>query len=299
MVSPAQNVWARSCVASGVKLAWVGWSVLTVACSGASADAEPLVRVHDPAPVEAVEVQDAPLPRQAAPKAPAPERAPTVDPAPPPEPDRPRGHADLDPDNDSVVGPPDAPVDCQARLTDAGVSFKPARIGLSRKREDGVATCGAHEVVRFRSGPGEIEYSRSPLLTCGMAIALADFERIVQDEAERVLGTRVERIDHLGTYNCRKMVNYDLISEHSFANGIDLRRFHLQDGRTVTVLEHFSPKVADADAEPEALFLRGLSRRLYDEDIFSVVLTPAFDRLHRNHFHLDMARYRVDGTVPD
>jgi len=27
-----------------------------------------------------------------------------------------------------------------------------------------------------------------------------------------------------------------------------------------------------------------------------VVLTPFFDRLHRDHLHLDLARYRVDGT---
>jgi hypothetical protein len=28
------------------------------------------------------------------------------------------------------------------------------------------------------------------------------------------------------------------------------------------------------------------------------VLTPFFDDLHRNHFHLDLARYRNDGTRP-
>jgi hypothetical protein len=30
--------------------------------------------------------------------------------------------------------------------------------------------------------------------------------------------------------------------------------------------------------------------------VFSVVLTPYWDALHRDHFHLDLARYRVDGT---
>jgi hypothetical protein len=47
------------------------------------------------------------------------------------------------------------------------------------------------------------------------------------------------------------------------------------------------------------LFLRSLARRLYDEDVFSVVLTPFFDALHRDHFHLDLARYRLDGTRAD
>jgi hypothetical protein len=130
-----------------------------------------------------------------------------------------------------------------------------------------------------------------------MAIAMADFERIVQEEAQEHFGSRVKTIDHMGTYNCREMANYDMISEHSFANGIDLRRFHLANGKTITVLEHFQPKVAETD-DPKALFLRELSNRLYDEKIFSVVVTPYFDRAHRNHIHVDLARYRVDGSRP-
>jgi hypothetical protein len=150
--------------------------------------------------------------------------------------------------------------------------------------------------VRYRSGPEKIAYSTSPLLTCGMALALADFERIVQEEAERELGRRVIRIEHLGTYNCREMAAYDLISEHSFANGIDLRRLHLQGGDTVDVLKHFRPEVNPA-TDPKSKFLRRLANRLYDK-VFSVVVTPFFDALHRNHIHVDLARYRVDGTRP-
>jgi hypothetical protein len=32
------------------------------------------------------------------------------------------------------------------------------------------------------------------------------------------------------------------------------------------------------------------------EGVFTVVLTPNFDRAHHNHFHLDLAAYVVDGT---
>jgi hypothetical protein len=28
------------------------------------------------------------------------------------------------------------------------------------------------------------------------------------------------------------------------------------------------------------------------------VITPFFDALHRDHFHLDQARYRIDGSRP-
>ncbi len=194
-----------------------------------------------------------------------------------------------------VVGPPAPVADCEARLRAAGVTFKAARIGL--KKKDGVGICGAEQVVRYKKGPGRIAYANAPLLTCSMAIAFADFERILQEEAERELGSRVARIDHLGTFNCRGMAAYDLIIEHSFANGIDLRRFHLADGRAIDVLKHFVPD-DDAATDARTLFLRRLGNRLFDEDVFSNVVTPYFDALHRNHIHVDLARYRVDGSRP-
>jgi hypothetical protein len=226
-----------------------------------------------------------------------PEPEPEPEPAPEPaSPDQGRRHADFDPDNDQVVGPP-APVEaCQETLETLGVKYDRARIGVGRK-VDGVYTCGAHQVVRYRRGPSKIAYNFSPLLTCSMAIALVDLEAIVQEEAEATFGSRVVKIDQLGTYNCRKMVNYDLVSEHSFANALDLRRFHLANGRTIAVKQHFRPEDEDPSA-PETVFLRRLSNRLWDEGVFSVVVTPFFDRLHNNHIHVDLARYRVDGSRP-
>jgi hypothetical protein len=224
-----------------------------------------------------------------------PESSPESSPEPEPEPEpEGRRHADFDPDNDEVVGPPDPVEGCHEKLDALGVKYARARIGVGRK-VDGVYTCGAHQVVRYRRGPAKIEYNFSPLLTCGMAIALVDLEAIVQEEAEAAFGSRVVKIDQLGTYNCRKMVNYDLVSEHSFANALDLRRFHLANGRTITVKKHFRPDDDDPSA-PETVFLRRLSNRLWDEGVFSVVVTPFFDRLHNNHIHVDLARYRVDGS---
>jgi hypothetical protein len=264
---------------------------LLLACGGSAGAAT--AEAPAPGPIESTAAT--PSAPESAPE-PEPEPEPEPKPAPEPEPE-PVGHADLDPSNDHVVGPPDPLPDCETRLEAAGITFSPARIGVGRKR-DGVYTCGAKQVVRYRRGPGEIRYGTSPLLTCTMALAMADFERIVQEEAERTLGSRVTRIDHLGTYNCRDMVNYDLISEHSFANAIDLRRFHLADGRTVGVMEHFRPEQSADEAEARTVFLRGLANRLYDENVFSVVVTPYFDRLHHNHIHVDLARYRVDGSRP-
>ena len=54
----------------------------------------------------------------------------------------------------------------------------------------------------------------------------------------------------------------------------------------------------DEPKKPAGVFLRSVSRRANDEDVFSHVLTPFFNATHKNHFHLDLARFRADGTRP-
>lgn len=216
---------------------------------------------------------------------------------PPPKPRRPGSYANVDPDDDFVVGPPDPIDDCEAALGKAGVKFQRATLPVHTPKGSSFA-CGAPQVVTYLKGPGDITYGAPPLLTCAMALALASFEKIVQEEAASVLRSRVARVNHIGTYVCREMAAYKgWVSEHSYANAIDLASFVLADGRTVDVLRDFDAG-ADEPKKPAALFLRKVSRRANDEDVFSHVLTPFFDALHKNHFHLDLARYRTDGTRP-
>jgi hypothetical protein len=201
-------------------------------------------------------------------------------------------HADLDPTNDEVVGPPAGIDDCAERLKTLQVDFAPATLPV--RTHAGGLVCGAEQVVVYRKGPTAVRWNAAPVVTCGMALALADFERTLADEA-RVLGHRVVRIEQGGTYSCRKMARFAMVSEHSYANAIDVRAFTLDNGKRISVADHFGK----LDGEPktaEGRFLRSLAHRLYDDGVFSVVLTRYFDELHRDHFHLDLARYRVDGT---
>jgi hypothetical protein len=206
------------------------------------------------------------------------------------------GRADNDPDNDRVVAPPDTIPDCEARLAAAGVRFRPASIPLRQKRA-GTYTCGTEQAIVYLGGPEKIRYTPAPpLVTCGLGLALARFETVLQEEALRVTGQRVVRIEQGGTYSCRKMTRFqDMVSEHSYANAIDIRALVLERGKKVSVLSHFGP-IDREPASPNGRLLRSLSRRLFDEAVFSVVLTPFWDKLHRDHLHLDLARYRVDGT---
>jgi hypothetical protein len=202
------------------------------------------------------------------------------------------GTADVDPDNDAVVAPPDAVANCAERLTAAGIDFRPARLPV--KERNGFA-CGAPDVVVYRGSAAKIRWSPEPIVTCGMALALARFETLTQEEAGRVFARRITKIEQGGTYSCRKMARFAMVSEHSYANAIDVRAFVLQNGRRITV-EHEFGALASEPRTPAGLFLRALPRRAFDDGLFSVVLTRFFDELHRDHFHLDMARYRIDGT---
>ncbi len=198
--------------------------------------------------------------------------------------------------DDGVVGPPAEIHNCEARLEAAGVRFESSRLPV-HETSSGI-TCGAPQAVRYVSGPGKLRWNGKPKVSCPVALGLSRFETVVQQEAQRHLGRRVKKIRHMGTYNCREMAAYPgWVSEHAYANAIDIRSFTLVGGRELPVLGNYG-----APGEPGTAaerFMQAVARRTYDEDIFSVVLTPAFDRLHRNHFHLDMARYRVDGTIPD
>lgn len=218
--------------------------------------------------------------------------------APPPPPRSPFAYANIDPSDDFVVGPPDVRETCEDDLKAASIKFQSAQLKVHKEKKNKFE-CGAPQVVMYRGSPAKIAYSPSVLVTCTMALALARFETLVQEEAQRVYGKRVVRIQHIGTYACREMAAYKgWVSEHSYANAIDLTEFLLEDGRTINVLDHFAPKL-EAPKTKESEFLRAVARRAYEEETFSSVLTPFFDKLHANHFHLDLARFRSDGTRPE
>jgi len=204
--------------------------------------------------------------------------------------------ADLDPTNDFVVAPPEPIADCEAALRAAGVTFATAELPV--KAGNGKRpTCGVEQAVVYQRGPAKIRYNSAPLVSCGMALGLVRFEQALNQEAERYFGQSVARIEQGGTYNCRKMARFNLVSEHAYANAIDIRGVTLKSGRKLSVLGGFG-RIDAAPKGVEARFWRSLANRLYDEGSFSVVITPFFDALHKDHLHLDQARYRVDGSRP-
>ncbi len=146
--------------------------------------------------------------------------------------------------------------------------------------------CGYSDGLRLREGGSRtIGFAPSGLGTsCAVAAGLAMWEwNVVQPAAQRRFGARVTRIEHLGSYSCRRVYGRGSgdWSEHATADAIDIAAFRLSDGTRISVLDDWSEGGAKAG------FLRDV--RTGGCKLFSTVLSPDYNAAHRDHLHLDQA----------
>jgi hypothetical protein len=148
------------------------------------------------------------------------------------------------------------------------------------------AKCPLTNTLRIQGG--DVALSSSFLSSCRLAVAYALFDiHQLQPAAEAVFGQKVTQVDHLGSFACRNIYNRSegRLSQHATANALDIAGFRLANGRRISVLKDWK------DEGDEGRFLRlvrdGACRQ------FNTVLSPDYNVAHRNHFHLDMGRWRV------
>ena len=134
---------------------------------------------------------------------------------------------------------------------------------------EGPSICGLnHPFKVYALSDGTVRLNAASLLDCSMIPALDGWIRdVVQPQALARFGEPVVQINTMGTYACRGINNESgtKLSEHAFANAIDVGGFVLRSGRELNVTRGWS----GAD-EQEAAFLQ---------------------EAHYNHIHLDLARH--------
>ncbi|MGE0741803.1 MAG: extensin family protein [Hyphomonadaceae bacterium] len=167
---------------------------------------------------------------------------------------------------------------CRAALVGAGFEIAP----VSDVREGrGCGYRGAIELTRSVHA-----YSQPVATTCAAAAALALWERdVVAPAAERHLGQAVARIELAGpAYSCRAIAGRrdGRLSEHASANAIDIGGFTLADGGVISVERGWR------GAARERAFLRAVRDGACD--YFAAVLSPDYNRAHRDHLHFDLGR---------
>ena len=131
----------------------------------------------------------------------------------------------------------------------------------------------------------------APQATCPVATGFALWLRhSVNPAAEEIFGAPVARVEHLGTWNCRRIGGGDAgaWSEHATGNAIDIAAFVLEDGRRISVLADW-----DGTAEEQAFLRRARDGACLS---FATVLSPDYNAAHADHFHLDQAE-RMIGSM--
>ena len=184
----------------------------------------------------------------------------------------------------------DEPVQCRALLRSARLAELPFE-----QPEQSNDRCRFNDGVRIRPENSQsIGYAPGGLVTsCPVAAALALWERdVVQPAARRHFGERVSRIDHAGSFNCRRLYGRaeGPYSEHATADAVDILGFGLADGRRVSVLR-------DWRGDPtERAFLREVRDGACD--LYATVLSPDYNAAHADHFHFDQAQRGAMGWGP-
>ncbi|PZQ56046.1 MAG: extensin [Novosphingobium pentaromativorans] len=172
------------------------------------------------------------------------------------------------------------------------------RAFLERSRIDrraltplGEGSCRRDDRKRL-AAPQALDVSLVPAraeATCSVDAGLAWWLRNgVQPQAEAIFGSKVVRVEQLGTYNCRRIGGGSdgSWSEHATGNAIDISALILADGRRVTVRKGWTGSVE------EAAFLHAIRDAACDA--FATVLSPDYNAAHADHLHLDQA-IRVGG----
>ncbi|KIC41476.1 extensin-like protein [Ruegeria sp. ANG-R] len=146
-----------------------------------------------------------------------------------------------------------------------------------------IKACGVKDAVQITSVSG-VKLSRPSTMDCGTAQALNKWvDKTVKPTFKR-RGPVVE-LQVAAHYACRTRNNRKgaRISEHGKGRAIDISGFKMADGEVVTVLNGWRKN-------PSKKQLTKVWRGACGP--FGTVLGPNSDRYHRDHFHLDTARYR-------
>jgi hypothetical protein len=174
--------------------------------------------------------------------------------------------------------------DCRAQLAGLDAVFEPAA-----PIKDG--DCGLPAPIQlkgFKNGrEPPLLFQPPPMVSCKLARALGRWiADVVQPAALSHLQAPIVAMTTLSSYNCR--ARYDnpakRMSEHAYANAVDIAAFVTAKGERITVEEHWNE-----DGERSA-FLHEVHAGACR--MFGTVLGPEANASHKNHFHLDMRARR-------
>ena len=180
---------------------------------------------------------------------------------------------------------------CKAELGNRHIGYtEVAALGVKIP----VRLTGTLHGVEFRTDTSDARRAESPyeIADCRLVLAMDDFAQILAQHD-------IAQVRHYSMYRPppKSWATDRIGGQHNGALALDAGRFIKQDGSTLDVLNDFHGKIGAQTcgdgagphpATENAKELRDLLCTAVGQHMFNVVLTPDFNRPHRNHFHLEV-----------
>ena len=178
-------------------------------------------------------------------------------------------------------------------LAEARVRKLPFSLGKAKKNqriETPVHLDGPLHGVSFEHAyPSRLEKGKGPIMDCRLLLALDDFATVAGDR-----GIAAIRYNSIWRRGWTKKG-----ARHPSGVAIDVVELVKKGGEKLNVLDDFGGSGIgsktcgeEAPAAPpgKAAELRALVCALHDASIFNLILTPHYDRRHKDHLHLEVRR---------
>ena len=181
--------------------------------------------------------------------------------------------------------------DCKAELGNRHIGYTELE---ARGVKIPVRLTGTLHGVEFRTDASDTKRADSPyeIADCRLVLAMDDFSQILEKHD-------IVQVRHYSMYRPppKSWADDRIGGQHNGALALDAGRFVKKDGSTLDVLKDFHGKIGAQtcgdgtgphSASENAKELRDILCTAVDQHMFNVVLTPDFNRPHRNHFHLEV-----------
>jgi hypothetical protein len=184
-----------------------------------------------------------------------------------------------------------SPEACKAELKQRAISYQDE---TAKGVLVPVRLTGPLHGVTFRTELPEAQRATTPweIADCRLVLALDDFAAILEKHD-------IVEVIHYSIYRVapKSWPDDKIGGQHNGGLALDAGRFVKRDGTKLVVLDDFHGKIGDKTCgdgaaprkpTPAAKELREILCEAVDDHLFNVVLTPDFNRPHRNHFHLEV-----------
>jgi hypothetical protein len=175
---------------------------------------------------------------------------------------------------------------CAASLKQAGVEYRE----ISTAAADGIAWPMVLDgpIAGVRIEGSALPDAETNYLDCRLAATLLAWAPSLR--ARGIVG-----VEHFSMYRALSRVDgTEKLSGHAAGRAIDLGRVELQDGRTLTILDAWKNRKANADPcgkwrdDDDGRLLRELVCDAAQRGLFQIVVTPHHNAAHANHVHLEI-----------